>query len=108
MARSAASRSAVVAPASDDRLTIRTSSRNCSRSSGGTPTGPGVDEDGLAVVVAGGVPVPVELAAEQRGDVAQRLVEEVRILAPRLRGQQHVEDLVGRGPSGGDCHGWGP
>ena len=74
----------------------------------GAPPGPGVDENRLAVVVAGGVPVVVELAAEQRGDVAQRLVEQVRILAALLRRQEHVEDLVGGAAGRGDRHGLEP
>ena len=67
----------------------------------GAPPGPGVHQDGLAVVVAGGVPVAIELAAEQRGDVAQGLVEEIRILAAFLRPEQDVEDLVRRAPARG-------
>ena len=47
----------------------------------------------------------VELAAEQRGDVAQRLVEEIRVLPAFLGAEQHVEDLVGGAPGGGDGHG---
>ena len=66
---------------------------------------PGIDQDRLAVVVARGVPVAVELAAEQGGDVAQRPVQEIGVLPALLGAEQHVEDLVGRVTRRGHCHG---